>query len=68
MNAHHSHILEAAFKILLMFGLNTVTITWKKLIHANNENGEFHDQGDAKWIVIWGQLGGHNDMPFGLIW
>jgi hypothetical protein len=27
--------------------------------------GEFHDQGDAKWIVIRGQLRGHNDTPFG---
>jgi hypothetical protein len=27
--------------------------------------GEFHDQADAKWIVIRGQLRGHNDMPFG---
>jgi hypothetical protein len=27
--------------------------------------GEFHDQGDAKWIVIRGQLRGHNDAPFG---
>jgi hypothetical protein len=27
--------------------------------------GEFHDQGDAKWVVIRGQLRGHNDMPFG---
>jgi hypothetical protein len=27
--------------------------------------GEFHDQGDAKWIVIRGQLRGHNDIPFG---
>jgi hypothetical protein len=26
--------------------------------------GEFHDQGDAKWIVIRGQLRGHNGMPF----
>jgi hypothetical protein len=25
--------------------------------------GEFHDQGDAKWIVI--RLRGHNDIPFG---
>jgi hypothetical protein len=23
------------------------------------------DQGDAKWIVIRGQLRGDNDMPFG---
>jgi hypothetical protein len=28
-------------------------------------SGEFHDQGDAKWIVIRGQLRGHNDTPFG---
>jgi hypothetical protein len=25
--------------------------------------GEFHDQGDAKWIVIRLQLRGHNDTP-----
>jgi hypothetical protein len=28
--------------------------------------GEFHDQEDAKWIVIRGQLRVHNDTPFGL--
>jgi hypothetical protein len=28
-------------------------------------SGKFHDQGDAKWIVIREQLRGHNDMPFG---
>jgi hypothetical protein len=28
--------------------------------------GEFHDQGDAKWIVIRGQINIHNDIPFGL--
>jgi hypothetical protein len=27
--------------------------------------GEFHDQGDAKWIVISGPSRNHNDMPFG---
>ena len=27
--------------------------------------GKFHDQGDTEWIVIRGQLGGHNDTPFG---
>jgi hypothetical protein len=27
--------------------------------------GEFHDQGDAKWMVIWRQLRGHIDTPFG---
>jgi hypothetical protein len=26
-------------------------------------SGELHDQGDAKWIVIRGQLRGHNDTP-----
>jgi hypothetical protein len=27
--------------------------------------GKFHDQGDAEWIVIRGQLRGHNDTPCG---
>jgi hypothetical protein len=27
--------------------------------------GEFQDQGDAKWIVISGQLRDHNDTPCG---
>jgi hypothetical protein len=27
--------------------------------------GEFHDLGDAKWIVIRGKLRGHNNTPFG---
>jgi hypothetical protein len=27
--------------------------------------GEFRDQGDANWILIRGQLRGHNDRPFG---
>jgi hypothetical protein len=31
-------------------------------------SGEFHDQGDAKWIVIRGQLRGHNDTPCGGWW
>jgi hypothetical protein len=26
---------------------------------------KFHDQGDAKWIVIRGQLRGHNNTPIG---
>jgi hypothetical protein len=30
-----------------------------------NTEGEFHDQRDTKWIVIRGQLRGHNDTPFG---
>jgi hypothetical protein len=27
--------------------------------------GKFHDQGDARWIVIRGQVRGHNDTPVG---
>jgi hypothetical protein len=27
--------------------------------------GEFHDQGDAEWIVIRRSLCGHNDTPCG---
>jgi hypothetical protein len=27
--------------------------------------GKFHDQGDTRWTVIWGQLRSHNDTPFG---
>jgi hypothetical protein len=29
-----------------------------------NGQGKFHDQGDAKWIVIRGQIRGHNDTPY----
>jgi hypothetical protein len=32
---------------------------------VDNPMAEFHYQGDAKWIVIRGQLRGHNDTPFG---
>ena len=28
-------------------------------------SGQFHNQGDAKWIVIRGQLWNHKDTPFG---
>jgi hypothetical protein len=38
-----------------LFGTGTVSPFW----------GEFHDQGDAKWIVIKRQLWGHNDTPCG---
>jgi hypothetical protein len=37
----------------------------KIILKVDNVLGEFHDQGDAKWIVIRGQLRGHNDTPFG---
>jgi hypothetical protein len=29
------------------------------------KTGKFHDQADARWIEIRGQLRGHNDTPFG---
>jgi hypothetical protein len=28
---------------------------------GQRHTGEFHDQRDAKWIIIRGQLRGHND-------
>jgi hypothetical protein len=28
-------------------------------------SGELHGQGDARWVVIRGQLRGQNDMPIG---
>jgi hypothetical protein len=31
------------------------------------EKSKSHDQADAEWIVIRGQLRGHNDTPFGCI-
>jgi hypothetical protein len=32
---------------------------------VQEHTGKFHDQRDAKWIVIKGELRGHNDTPFG---
>jgi hypothetical protein len=39
------------------------------MLHAHHSHhsvihGKFRDQGDAKWIVIRGQLRGHNDASF----
>jgi hypothetical protein len=31
--------------------------------HSKFVSGKFHDQGDAEWIVIRGQLRGHDDTP-----
>jgi hypothetical protein len=36
-----------------------------KVVDFGIRSGEFHDQGDAKWIVIRGKLRGHDDAPFG---
>jgi hypothetical protein len=35
---------------------------------VSTSDGKFHDQGDAKWIVIRRPLKGHNDTPFGRIY
>jgi hypothetical protein len=32
---------------------------------TDGREGKFHDQGEAIWIVIRGQLRGHNHTPFG---
>jgi hypothetical protein len=34
----------------------------RPVVSWTENKGEFHDQGDAKLIVIRGQLKGHNDM------
>jgi hypothetical protein len=35
------------------------------LLSIHTAKGDFHDQGDAKWIVIRRSLWGHNDTPCG---
>jgi primosomal protein N' len=51
---------------------NKVAKASKKKTKPEEKNeGKFHDQGDAKWIVIRGQLRGHNDTlcgPAGHSW
>jgi hypothetical protein len=45
-----------------------VNFTNRWLVSETNDLSvcdEFHDQGDAKWIVIRGPLRGHKDTPFG---
>ena len=37
---------------------------WCHFLCSYWNRGEFHDQGDAKWIVIRRSLWGHNDTPF----
>jgi hypothetical protein len=48
---------------------NDIRTVWNnfvlRLFQIQISVGKFHDQGDAKWIVIRGQLWGHNDMPCG---
>jgi hypothetical protein len=47
------------------FGLVDRVIIYQVSTCTLPGEGEFHDQGDAKWIVIRGRLRGHNDTPFG---
>jgi hypothetical protein len=52
-----------------------IKLPWGKLKSANrtssakkmpaDRTGEFHDQGDAKWIAFGRQLRGHNETLFG---
>jgi hypothetical protein len=42
-----------------------VSSSMTRFLQNQGIQGEFHDQGDAKWIVIRRQLRGHNDTPFG---
>jgi hypothetical protein len=51
------------FTLVLPFMLIEV-LNFQVLMIASSA-GKFHDQGDAKWIVIRGRLRGHNDTPFG---
>jgi hypothetical protein len=39
---------------------------WRRRLHRPLQvQGQFHDQGDAKWIVTSRSLWGHNNMPCG---
>jgi hypothetical protein len=44
-----------------------ILTNWKPLVVVRIDQwrqktwGDFHDQADAKWIVIWEPLRGHND-------
>jgi hypothetical protein len=41
----------------------TLFFGYTKYVLPLETRGKFHDQGDAKWIVIRRSLWGHNDMP-----
>jgi hypothetical protein len=51
-------VRSSELKKLGTFGVTLFEFLWSL-------TSEFHDQGDAKWIVIRRQLRGHNDTPFG---
>jgi hypothetical protein len=40
-------------------------VGWDAKLKVSSNSGEFHDQGDARWIVIRMPLRGHNGTPFG---
>jgi hypothetical protein len=39
--------------------------SYVNVVPSSGAGGEFHDQGDAKWIVSRRSLWGHDDMPCG---
>jgi hypothetical protein len=41
----------------------SVAVTDRDVKSLETIAGKFHDQGDAKWIVIRRTLRGHDDMP-----
>jgi hypothetical protein len=52
-------------KVMLLVSLKTSRTILTRPMNPIFTSGKFHDQGDAKWIVIRGQLRGHNDTPCG---
>jgi hypothetical protein len=47
-------------------GIYKASIDWKMTVDSVDCKGEFHDQGDVKWVAVRGQLRGHSDTPFGV--
>jgi ribosomal protein L21 len=58
-------VCEIEKRKVLLAGEQEMVISGTTAIEDVVVVGEFHDQGDVKWIVIRGQLRGHNDTPFG---
>jgi hypothetical protein len=53
------------YKVSLIFSFASIVNRQLQLVRFLRMYGEFHDQGDAEWIVIRGSLKGHNSMPCG---
>jgi hypothetical protein len=52
-------------KLYIIGGWHASTENTNKVECYDPVKVKFHDQGDADWIVIRGQLRGHNDTPCG---